>query len=169
MENENELQDSSELDILDEDEKDVIEEEVDASDDAETTTDTSDLENKNKQLFERLKKAEKEAKEAKAKLAEKAKPDTTSLTREEAVLIAKGMDEADLDILSTIQKGSGITLKEAQESTLFKAYLKDKQSKVKKEKSQLPASKTSLGLNKDGKPLTPEEHRAKFKELTKNL
>ena len=159
-----ELQDSEELDILDEDEKDV--EEVDESTEEESTDDSDKI----KQLLVRTQKAEKKAKEAKAELERiKANPDTTSLTREEAVLIAKGMDEADLDILATIQKSSGINLKEAQESALFKAYLKDKQSKVKKDKAQLPASKTYLGLNKYGKPLTEEEHRAKFKELTSKL
>lgn len=89
-----------------------------------------------------------------------------TLTREEVVLIANGMTLEDMDQLKIIQKGSGLNLKEAMETPMFKAYSKEQQAETKRKKASLGASKgTGGGSEIESKPnMTEEEHRALFKK-----
>lgn len=93
------------------------------------------------------------------------KPNTASdnvFTRDEAVLIAQGMDLDDLDNLKAIQKGTGVkTLKEALESPLFKAYSKEKKEEQKRKAASLGAS-GGTGRSSEIKPkpnMSEDEHR----------
>ena len=89
-----------------------------------------------------------------------------TLTREEVVLIANGMTLEDMDQLKIIQKGSGLSLKEAMETNMFKAYSKETQAETKRKKASLGASKgTGGGSELRAKPnMTEEEHRELFKK-----
>lgn len=164
----NELQDSLEPDEqTDETVEEVETQEVDAD---ENESFDSDLEDKNKQLFNRAKKAEDELKKLKSQLLQtqkKPKP-TSEVSLEELVFIARDIEPEDLSVLKTIQKGSDISLQEAKDSDLFKSYLRDKAEKIKKEKAQLSASAKSLP-KKESKPVTRDEHREMFKKMTSNL
>lgn len=89
------------------------------------------------------------------------------LTREEGILIAKGMDEEALNQLKVISKGKNIGLLEAEKDPLFVAYFDKVQKEKKSEQVKLGASKGST--YKESKPefksgLTREEHMALWKE-----
>lgn len=139
----------------------------------ETTEVDSDVEEKNKQLFQRAKKAEIEAKLLKEQLAklkqEKPTQPTSTVTLDEVVLL-KEYDIDDLTMLKTIQAGTkalgkDMSLLEAKESELFKSYHKEKQAKARQEKAQLSASGKSLNVKKSDKPLTRDEHMKMFYEM----
>jgi len=108
----------------------------------------------------------------KAKQAEKIEPkqktlETNFLTREEGILIAKGMDEDALGQLKVIAKGKGVSLLEAEKDPLFTTYFEKVQKEKRSEQAKLGASKGSA--YKENKPefkpgLTREEHMALWKE-----
>lgn len=110
----------------------------------------------NKRLYARLQKEKKEPL--------KTNQDTTNdyLTKDEAILIAKGMDLEDLEQAKLIQKGMGGSLKDALENPLFTSYVKQKEAEAKRKEAQLGASNGSSqrateGFNKPN--MTEEEHR----------
>lgn len=147
------------------------------------TEDVEALKEKNRQLFARAKKAEgfvlkdgKWIKKEKPPVEKKPEAkDATSeyLTKEEAVLIAKGIDLEDLEQLKLIQKATGKSLKEASESPLYQGYTKQKEAETKRQKAQLGASRGGGGRSGDeeklNKPnLSTDEHRAIWeKEMSK--
>lgn len=93
--------------------------------------------------------------------------ETNFLTREEGILIAKGMDEESLSQLKVIAKGKGVSLLEAEKDPLFVSYFEKVQKEKKSEQAKLGASKGSAF--KETKPqfksgLTREEHIALWKE-----
>lgn len=96
---------------------------------------------------------------------------TNTLTREEAILIAKGMEEEDLAKLQTIVKGTGLSLAEAQKDPLFTAYLEKKEAEKKAERAKLGASKGSgykeqkPGITSPG--LSSDEHKKLWSEIVK--
>lgn len=121
----------------------------------------------NKRLYARLKE-----KKPQAEVKKETKQDTTNeyLTKDEAILIAKGMDLEDIEYAKLIQKGAGSTLKEALENPLFQAYTKQKEAEEMRKKAQLGASggsagKFDEGFNKPG--LTEAEHRALWEKTQK--
>ena len=65
------------------------------------------------------------------------------LTREEGILIAKGMDDDTIGQLKVIAKGKGISLLEAEKDPLFIPYLEKIQKEKKSEQAKLGASKGS--------------------------
>jgi len=169
MTDENEIQDSE----LDSEATDT-ETTEDESTEQETTQDDSELVQKNKQLFERAKKAEEEAKRLKAELATKSaiKPDTTSTVTEEVVLLLKEYDLEDFNVLKTVQAGSKalgkeMSLAEARETVVFQAYIKDKKEKEKSKSAQLSASTKSLSNKLKTQNLSREEHKKLFEESLK--
>ena len=174
MTDEKELQDSQEPDEQEDEtseEVDTNEESTDESEEEESSEDKDDLKEKNKQLFQRAKKAEEELKKLKSKPAPK-KPDTTSTVTLDEVVLLKEYDIDDLETLKTIQagnkkQGKEMSLLEAKESKLFQAYIKDKEASVKQSKAQLSASTKSVNINKSGKKLTREEHMKVFNEMVK--
>lgn len=140
----------------------------------EEETDVDALKEKNKQLFARAKKAEgfvlkdgewvkkpEKSDTSKKPEAEKTSSNEEALTRDEAILIAGGVDEEDLIQLKAIQKGTGVSLSEAVKNPMYQAYQKEKKAETKRKKAQLGAgggsSKTDDDINKQG--LTEEEHR----------
>ena len=82
------------------------------------------------------------------------------LTRDEAILLAKGFDEDDLTQIKRIA-GDG-NLVEASNDPLFLSYKKDKEQRIKSEKAQLPASKGNAKGQKPQSEMTTEEHKAYF-------
>lgn len=109
--------------------------------------------------------AQKEHFRKKAEKAGEIKPNTPSdngFTREEAVLIAQGMDLDDLDKLKAIQKGLGLgSFKEALESDLFTAYSDKKKADKKRQQASLGASGgTGRSGTIEAKPnMSEEDHR----------
>jgi|GEM_PF-6594015 len=95
----------------------------------------------------------------------KGKPKTTEyLSRDEAMLIAQGYNENDLETLNTISKGKGISLKEAKEDSLFKAYKGNVEKEEKSKEAQLGASGGSPTTgNSTGKPRA--DHKKHYEEL----
>lgn len=91
-----------------------------------------------------------------------------TLSREEAILIAKGRSEDELDLLHTIAKGKGVSLLDAEKNPLFLAYEEKQSEEKKKEQARLGASKGSGyseakdDFNKPG--LTNEEHKELWKK-----
>jgi hypothetical protein len=87
----------------------------------------------------------------------------TGLSREEAILIAKGVSETVINEASVIAKAKNISLGDAMKDPLIEAYSQKIKADEKKEKAQLGASKGSgkYGgvdlINAVG--MTEEEHR----------
>lgn len=91
-----------------------------------------------------------------------------TLSREEAILIAKGRNEDELDLLHTIAKGKGVSLLDAEKNPLFLAYEEKQAEEKKKEQARLGASKgsnsakSSVGFSTPG--LSAEDHKKLWKE-----
>ncbi len=149
-------------------------EDIDNDDNVEDETDVTALKEKNKQLFARAKKAEGfvlkngkwvkklEKSDTTKKLEAKDTSSEDVLTRDEAMLIAGGVDAEDLEQLKAIQKGTGVSLSEAVKNPMYEAYKEKKVKEAKRKKAQLGAGSGSGGgesddINKPG--LTEEEHR----------
>lgn len=89
------------------------------------------------------------------------------LTREEGILIAKGIDEESLNQLKSIAKGKEISLLEAEKDPLFLTYFDKVQKDKRAEQAKLGTSKGSAfkETKETFKPgLTREEHMALWKE-----
>lgn len=91
-----------------------------------------------------------------------------TLTREEAILFAKGFSEEAVEKLNQVAKATGKTLTEAQNDELFTAWQEKKEAEAKAEKARLGASKSSgsakssTGFTTPG--LSAEEHKKLWKE-----
>jgi len=157
-------------------EQEIIEEEVE-----EETNDSPTLEDYNRLKKERetllaqknhwKKKAEgsKEI-EQKPLIKENNKTQSSSLTREEAILFAKGYTEEEVDLANKLAKVNGIGILEAVEDD----YLKNKRAlRLKNEmsnKASLPAS-NGVGKFKAEKPvgeMSKDEHKAYFDKVMGN-
>ena len=137
----------------------------------ETVVDVAKLQELNKKLYARAKQAE-----AKLKVAPKVNPpkkdisnqtESQFLTREEAILIAKGEDESSLAQLKAISKGKGISLLEAQKDDMFQVWKDKQESESKSKKAKLGASKGS-GSQKPEKSvaeMSRAEHEAHVRKL----
>lgn len=129
------------------------------------------LEEQNKRLFERAKKAEERLRSIKKTETpsnqNKNIVETDQITREEVVLIAQGFDEKSIELLKVLQRGKGITLTEAQKDEVFVAF-REKQLKENKEaKAKLGVSNSS-GTKKDVsvKDMSRDEHKEFFKKMS---
>jgi hypothetical protein len=101
------------------------------------------LEETNKQLFERAKKAEDKAKTLKTETKDENinnNNQPVGLTREEAILIAKGTDERIINEAAIIAKAKGINILEAVKDPLIEAYADKLAQEEKKRRAQLGAS-----------------------------
>lgn len=91
----------------------------------------------------------------------------TGLSREEAILFARGLTEEAVNQIDKIAKIEGISKLEAAEGDYFKTWKKTQEEKAKSEKAQLGTSKGSprtpekKGLSTPG--LTRDEHMELFK------
>jgi len=117
-----------------------------------------------------------EALKYKAILARKAKPkqevkpaqkSVSGLSREEAILFAKGYEEKDIDYLNLIAKGKGVSLAEAQKDELFMAYQEKAQIEKKSAQAKLRASNSS-GYSKPTETfavgMSEADHKALWKK-----
>jgi len=163
---------------------DVTTEEVETSAETEATEETSDEVEKAKQIAEdqkrRAEKAEQKLKDLKAQLEEKKEePQKTEgqeesndskdqLTKEEAILYARGLSEEEVDKVKSIAKIEGESPLIAAESDYFKLW-KEKTDKEKEtQETQLGASRGSAKVqpkkdfNSPG--LAPDEHKELWKK-----
>ena len=82
------------------------------------------------------------------------------LSREEAILVAGGYSEDDLNYLNVVAKGTGLSIQEAKEHPIFEAYLEKVAAEKKAKRAKLGASKGS-STNKpiEMAGLSEAEHR----------
>lgn len=154
---------------------DTVVEEQEVVEEVEETNDAPTLED-----YERLKKeketllAQKEHWRKKAETIVKPKEtlknnetQSSSLSREEAILFAKGYTEDEVDLANKLAKVNGVNILEAIEDDYLKAKRNERLRKEKSEKASLPAS-NSVGRVKAEKPIgemTEEEHKAYFDKV----
>jgi len=124
--------------------------------------DVAKLQEQNKRLYARLKKLEAKT-EVKAVVKEEVKPQISNeqfITRDEAILLAKGYEEEEISKLKAIAKGSGISISEAAKDDMFVMWRESKVEEAKKAKSKLGASKGSgsVKAEKSIKDMSKEEH-----------
>lgn len=127
------------------------------------SSESPDLEKRLKELEGQKNYYQEQYKKLKEKGEEKEEP--KYLTREEAKFIAQGMSDEDLDQLNAVAQGKGISLNEAKDDPLFKAYESSKEQESKSEKGQLGPSTASP--QSGGGTSTREEHMKRFQELKK--
>lgn len=102
------------------------------------------------------------------------KPNNNELTREEVILIAKGIEDSDISYLKKLQAGEKamgkeISLSEAMSDPLFVAYKEQREAKARSEKAQLGAS-GSGAIHQDTQfvnNLPKEEHKKLWEEEMK--
>ncbi len=136
-----------------------------------TEIDYQELAEKNAQIADDQRKR---AEIAEAKL--KAKPEvkapapiqqtnTDVLSREEAILIAQGMQPEDIDELKAVAKAKELSLLKAKETPLFQGYLEKQEADRKKEKARLSTSKGSqVTQTQSVADLDDDAHKALVKE-----
>lgn len=102
------------------------------------------------------------------------KQETPNLTEEIDIRFLKrdGVSDEDIDQLKFIQaglkaQGKDVSLMEAQNNELYKAYQSNKNLEAKREKAQLISS--GQPLNDEGKPLTDEEFESKRKSMAEGI
>jgi hypothetical protein len=91
----------------------------------------------------------------------------TGLTREEAILFAKGLDEDDINLAAKIAKVEGISLIKATEDEHFQFKLQQKQQEIKSKGAKLGAS-TGGGYNVPTN-MSDEEHEAYARKILNSL
>lgn len=104
------------------------------------------------------------------------KPNNNELTREEVILIAKGIEDSDISYLKKLQAGEKamgkeISLSEAMSDPLFVAYKEQKEAKARAEKAQLGAS-SSGAVHQDNQfksNLPRDEHKKLWEEEMKKF
>ncbi len=164
-------------------EEDVIEDDVEEGEDLlEDIEDTEDVDieelKKKAELADnykiRAEKAESKLKKTKTagerqtpKRNDTASQEATPLSREEAILYAKGMSDKDVDDAQFIADKEGITLAEATETSRFKALKKDRENEARNNKAQNLASrgsKSSRKVSLSDSDLTTDQHKELWKE-----
>lgn len=109
----------------------------------EVPSDTSELEAKNRQLFERAKKAEAEAKVARLEAERLAKGKAKGLDVEDYIDISaslEGLDQREKQFLAEQHKLSGKSLQDIRQSEDFTLWQAAYREKVAKEKSLAPSN-----------------------------
>jgi hypothetical protein len=117
-----------------------------------------ELEEKNKQLYARIKKSEeKPTNKTNSKVS-----DEESLLR--LAKVASSLDDEDLEVLKSI---NGNSIAEKVDNPLFKAFKAEKERKVKQKQSALSPSTPGRTFNKqdpNDPTLSPEDREAKIKK-----
>lgn len=91
--------------------------------------------------------------------------DTKFLTREEAILVASGFSNEDLDYLNVVAKGTNLGINEAKEHPLFQAYMQRIEAEKKAKRAKLGASKgSSVTKPVSMAGLTAEDHKKLWAE-----
>lgn len=152
---------------------------------AEDSGDVEKLKEINKKLFERSKKAEDQRREAKRK-AKELETELASLKGdgggkksikkddvadpEELRLIAKGMDDIEIEQLTVLSKGLGISRVEAMKNEMFISFQAKRKADAEKEEARIGASRGS-GTAKEKqvfKPgMTEADHKKAWEEANK--
>lgn len=147
------------------------EEEV-TNDNSQPEVDVEKLKETNSKLYARAKQAEQELKalRSQSKQAESVTTNNTYVSREDLDLAilktAKGYDESEIETLSTISKGKGISLIQAQEDELFKLLLDKKAAEKRASQAKLGTSRGSSSTQEQKvASMTREEHMAYVKSL----
>jgi glycerol-3-phosphate O-acyltransferase len=154
------------------DEESVEETEAEGSEEAEEQPDLSDeLAQAKAEAAKWRRLAEKKAKSPQVS-KEQSKEATPTLSRDEAILFAKGLDEEAVEKAKKIAALEGIRASEAVDNELFIAW-QDKRAKEKKQsEAALGASKTSAPrkAQKDftSSDLTEDEHRKLFEQAVRD-
>ena len=95
----------------------------------------------------------------------------TGLSRDEAILFAKGLTEEEVDKASKIAQIEGISLTEATQSEFFEAWKESNEKKAKSEKAQLGTSKGSPKVKEkkdfNSSDVSRDEHKAMFDQRNK--
>ena len=147
--------------------------EVELQLEAEPEVDVAKLQETNKKLYARLKALEGKVK-ATPKQVTPPKQETLKeeqyLTREEAILIAKGYEDGELAKLKAIAKGSNCSLLDATKDEMFVVWKEKQEVENKKSKSQLGASKGSgsVRAEKSVSDMTEAEHEAYVSKMFGN-
>lgn len=137
-----------------------------SDDDSKDDFDVDSLKEKNKQLFQRAKKAEEKLKELKTAEDKGQKKTEGKITNEDeilekAVLLNKGFTKEDINLLDKIRKmeDSEVSLLDASKSELFLALQEKKKREQKSKEAELGASRKGTSGSTPKKPLTREEHK----------
>lgn len=139
--------------------EEVVETEEVETDNTPTLEDYEALKQKNKELYERAKKAEALAKaKREAPLTKEIKNTEEDLIR--TARLASQLDDDDLEMLTSLNG----TLTEKINNPLFKAYKENKARKLKSESASIkPSGSGSVSTPKAD--MTPEEHKEWFKKV----
>lgn len=144
----------------------LLDEELDLeqSDTEESVDDDDELEklrSENKKLTEIIKrKKEREQKSTEPKLKQTINNNNSSLSREEAYLIASGFSLDDIDYLNIVAKGTGLSINEAKEHPIFDAYLEKVKAEKQAKRAKLGASKgSSIHKPQQLAGLSAEDHK----------
>jgi len=118
------------------------------------STEKADLEEKNKQLFARAKKVPK-----------KVESSNSNLTREEAILYAKGYTDEEIAKANKIAKVDEVSVLVAIEDDIVKNMIQTRLAKERSDKASLGASGGSgVKTTKNVGEMTTEEHAKLFHE-----
>jgi hypothetical protein len=123
-----------------------------------------EIEEANKKLYARMKKAEEEAKELREKLGKSTKQDSPidSLSLAKTVSVLKDFNADELNDIDLIARAKNIPLDEAARTEEAKILVAARREKVAKEqKAPLPSSSLPGGkTTKDIRTMSSEEHKA---------
>lgn len=128
----------------------------------------AELEDKNRKLYARLKREEKRSDgetTEKPKAKKEEKPE--ALSRDEAKLYARGLEDEEVEKIKKIAFIEEITLDEAYKSDLFTTWKRNKEKEIELQKAALGASKGSKAVVKksiDAPGLSDEEHKKLWTE-----
>jgi hypothetical protein len=135
------------------------------ADDTPTLEDYQRLAETKKQLSARLAKAEADLKKFKSQ-PNKPNEIQSGLTREEAILIAKGYTDDEVALAIKLSKVNEVPILEAVKDEFFTTKVEERKAKERSEKASLPSSSGSM--YKSQKPtgeMTREEHEAYYKKV----
>ena len=89
-----------------------------------------------------------------------------SVSIEETVLKAQGLDEEEIDMLKKVSAISGVSLIDAQKDTVFKLWKEKQDAELKSKRASMGTSKGSSAKTQKGFN-TPGLSEAEFKEMWK--
>lgn len=133
---------------------------------SETTVDKdaliAELEEKNRKLYARLKRDKKSDDETTEQPKAKKEVKSETLSRDEAKLYARGLEDEEVEKVKKIAAIEDISLDEAYKSDHFASWKRAKEKEIEIQKAALGASRGSKSVVKksfDTPGLTDEEHK----------
>lgn len=164
------------IDQLNEEEETELDTEHIENEESDSEVDeVTKLRSENKKLVEIIKRR----KEKEAQGTQSVKPQTININtkdtnqdtfKEELKLLAKGYSDEAVEYLKILSKGSGVSLKEAEENELFQAFQEKQETERKAKKAQLGASRgSSIKKSVDMSKMSPEDHQKAWAEMVSRL